>query len=95
MQTSIHKWTRRLVRLGILLIGVAVIAYLSISGYAAYKITHPIRRPVHTTPEPYGMTYENVAFPSVPDNVPLEGWFMELAGHAHHSRSARGRQRQG
>ena len=80
MHTSKHNWRKRLLRLGMLLAVLAVVAYLGISGYAAYKITHPAHRPVHTTPEPYGMAYENVAFPSVPDGVPIEGWFMDSPG---------------
>ena len=80
MQTPRHKWRRRLIRLGIVLASVALVTYLGISGYAAYRITHPIRRLVHTTPEPYGMIYENVTFPSVPDGISLKGWFIDSPG---------------
>ena len=80
MKSSQHKWRRRLIRLGIVLAIVVVVIYFGISSYAAYRITHPVRREVHTTPEPYGMAYENVAFTSVPDGVPIEGWFMDSPG---------------
>ncbi len=77
MQDPTHRWRKRLSRVGVTLFAIALIAYFGLSAYAAYKVTHPIRMPLHTTPEVYGMKYESVTFPSVPDGVLLKGWFID------------------
>lgn len=75
-----HKQRKRLLKFATLLAVLILLAYFTISGYAAYSITHPVRKPIHTSPEPYGMAYEDVTFPSVPDNIPLKGWFIDSPG---------------
>jgi len=80
MRRSTPKWRRGIVRLFGLLAAILVVVYFAISGYGAYRVTHPVRHPIHTTPEPYGMAYENVSFTSVPDGITLNGWFMDSPG---------------
>lgn len=67
-------------RLGLILATILIAAYFAISAYAAYKVTHPAHHPLHTTPEPYGMAYENVSFKSIPDNISLNGWYIDSPG---------------
>jgi dipeptidyl aminopeptidase/acylaminoacyl peptidase len=57
-----------------------VVAYFSVSIYAGYKLTRPVRRPLKTTPTQYGLTYEDVSFNSTIDNTPLKGWFVNPQG---------------
>lgn len=80
MRHRTNNRKRKLLKFGITLATLLLIVYFAISSYAAYRITHPIRRPVHTTPEPYGMAYENVTFQSVPDGITLNGWFIDSPG---------------
>ncbi len=80
MRRSTQRWRNRLVRLGGVLVAVFAVVYFVGSGYGAYRVTHPVRHPIHTSPEPYGMAYENVSFASVPDGIVLNGWFMDSPG---------------
>lgn len=62
-----------------LLVAVAVL-YLGVSLLVADRISRPLRRPLHTTPAAYGLPYEDVAFASAVDNVPLGGWYIDTPG---------------
>jgi pimeloyl-ACP methyl ester carboxylesterase len=64
-----------LVLLGV--IGLA--AYLGVGAYAATTMSHPIRQKLRGTPADLGLPYENVAFPSAEDHIPLKGWL--IGGH--------------
>jgi pimeloyl-ACP methyl ester carboxylesterase len=80
---NIHRARKRpnhLLRLVLWAIGLLVVAYLTMSAYGAYQLTHPVRWPPKTTPAAYGMQYESVTFNSVPDNIPLKGWFIDSPG---------------
>jgi uncharacterized protein len=72
--------TGRLRKLSLWIAGLLVLAYFAVSGYGAYAIAHPVRWPLKTTPAAYGMKYESVTFNSVPDGIPLKGWFVDSPG---------------
>ena len=57
-----------------LLAGVGV--YLGLGAYIANRVSRPIRQTLHTTPAEFGLAYENVAFTSTVDNIPLRGWLI-------------------
>jgi dipeptidyl aminopeptidase/acylaminoacyl peptidase len=65
--------------LAVLLVAVAVL-YAGVSLLVADRISRPLRRPLHTTPAAYGLQYEDVAFTSTEDNVPLSGWYIDTPG---------------
>jgi uncharacterized protein len=71
---------KRLRKPALWLAGLVIVAYFAVSGYGAYAITHPVRRPPKTTPAAYGMLYESVTFNSVPDNILLKAWFIDSPG---------------
>src|SRR5881275_78130 len=80
-QLRVRKRGRHIILRIALVVAVALaVAYLSVSIYAGYKLTHPVRRPLKTTPAQYGLTYENVSFNSTVDHTPLKGWFVNPAG---------------
>jgi hypothetical protein len=54
--------------------------YVGVSLLVADRISRPVRRPLHTTPAVYGLPYEDVAFTSAGDNVPLGGWYVDTPG---------------
>src|SRR5436853_632989 len=54
-----------------------LVAYMIVSGAIAYKLWHPVRHPLHTTPAQYGLKYEEVEFTSAGDVVPLKGWYID------------------
>jgi pimeloyl-ACP methyl ester carboxylesterase len=57
-----------------------VVTYVAVSVFVAYRIWHPVRKALHTTPAAYGLTYEEVRFPSAGDGIPLKGWFIDSPG---------------
>ena len=59
-----------------LLVAISLVAYLGVGAYAATTMSHPIRQPLRGTPADLGLPYENVAFPSTVDNIPLHGWLI-------------------
>jgi fermentation-respiration switch protein FrsA (DUF1100 family) len=45
----------------------------------AYLSTHPVRRPLRSTPDDYGLPFEDIVFPSR-DGMRLSGWFVPFPG---------------
>ncbi|HMA35998.1 MAG TPA: alpha/beta fold hydrolase [Chloroflexia bacterium] len=71
---------RRIVlRVAGVLLALSLLGYLSICAYAADRFSHPIRQPVGQCRD-YGLTCEDVQFPSTEDRVLLRGWFIAGAG---------------
>ncbi len=60
---------------------------VGISVYVGTSLVHPVRESIDTTPEAVGLLYENVEFPSQPDNLTLSGWWVgaQKEGKIHES----------
>jgi len=80
--------------------GAAVVALLtifSIAAWVAYQLTGVKRLPVYGHPSQFGLTYEDVVFPSRRDRIPLCGWYLPtpqdgrciilIQGQEHHRNS--------
>lgn len=65
-------WIRRLLWLAVL----AVVAYFVISGWSAFSLTRPDRKPVVESPVLKGLTHQNVTFWSRRDRTDLKGWYF-------------------
>ena len=59
---------------------VVLLAYAGVSLVVAETLTKPYRRPLATSPAAFGLVYEDVAFPSTGDRIPLRGWFLPAPG---------------
>src|SRR5690242_12790228 len=70
---------RALGRLMMALAVFSLISYVAVCAYAADRFSHPIRQPVGQCHD-YGLTCEDVQFPSTVDAVPLRGWFISGTG---------------
>lgn len=80
---GIEKQARSRRRMGPLLavtLLVLLSAYLLVCGVAADRLSQAYRRPLGTTPAAYGLPYEEVAFMSAVDAVPLKGWLIGTPG---------------
>ena len=66
--------------LAIAIVMLLPIAYLGISTVVADKLSKPTRKSLTSNPAALEMRYENVQFNSVPDNVPLKGWYVDSPG---------------
>ena len=60
----------------ILLLILILVAYLGVSSYGAVTVMKISRVPLEQSPATVGLTYEDIAFPSRVDNVPLKGWYI-------------------
>ena len=70
---------RALGRLALALTVFSLISYFAVCAYAADRFSHPIRQPVGQCRD-YGLTCEDVQFPSTEDGVVLRGWFIGGTG---------------
>ena len=70
---------RALGRLAGALVLFSLVSYGIICAYAADRFSHPIRQPVGQCRD-YGLTCEDVQFPSTEDGVLLRGWFIPGTG---------------
>ena len=75
------RWRDRRVRIALLAaVVLAALAYPLVSLVVAERLTKPYRRPLVSSPAVFDLHYEDVAFPSAVDAVPLRGWFLPAAG---------------
>ena len=75
------RWRDRRVRIALLAaVVLAALAYPAVSLLVAERLTKPYRRPLASSPAVFDLHYEDVAFPSALDAVPLRGWFLPVAG---------------
>ena len=75
------RWRDRRVRIGLLTaVVLAALAYPGVSLVVADRLTKPYRRPLASSPAVFGLSYEDVTFPSAVDAVPLRGWFLPVGG---------------
>jgi len=63
-------------KLLIAVILVVLIVFIGISGYLGYSMTRLERVPLERNPGALGLTYENVSFQSIDDELTLRGWFL-------------------
>jgi pimeloyl-ACP methyl ester carboxylesterase len=71
---------------GLGLVALLGLAYLAICGYMALSLTQPDRHAFVSAAEQYGLSYENVEFPSRVDGVSLKGWLLLPAEGVAHRR---------
>ncbi len=74
-----------------------LLAILGISAWVAHNMTLVRRFPVYGHPSQFGLTYEDVTFPSRKDRIPLRGWYLPsqldnrciilVQGQEHHRNS--------
>jgi fermentation-respiration switch protein FrsA (DUF1100 family) len=57
-----------------------LLTYAGLSVYMADRLSRPLRQPLVGTPATFGLTYEDVAFRSSDDQVPLKGWLIDSPG---------------
>ncbi|HEV7701846.1 MAG TPA: alpha/beta fold hydrolase [Candidatus Paceibacterota bacterium] len=57
-------------------VGLLIFGIVGISSYAAYKLTHPSRETIDSTPEIVGLNFQDVSFQSEKDNTTLTGWWI-------------------
>ncbi len=58
----------------------AAVGYSGVSMFVADRLTKPYRRPLASSPDVFGLTYEHVTFSSAVDDIALRGWFLPAAG---------------
>ena len=76
-----RRWRDRRVRTALpVAVVLAALAYPAVSLVVAERLTKPYRRPLVSSPAVFDLHYEDVAFPSAVDAVPLRGWFLPVAG---------------
>jgi uncharacterized protein len=54
-----------------------VVIFVGISAYLGYTMTRVERVPLTENPGAMGLTYENVSFPSLDEDITLRGWFLQ------------------
>ncbi|HEX9069410.1 MAG TPA: alpha/beta fold hydrolase, partial [Ktedonobacterales bacterium] len=67
---------RRAIGLFVTIAAVATFGYAGISTYIAYSLAYEAPKPVVGSPADYGLTYQEVTFPSRVDHIMLRGWFI-------------------
>jgi fermentation-respiration switch protein FrsA (DUF1100 family) len=67
------KWWLKTI---IAVVAIIVIAFLGMSVYVGYTATRVERVPIEESPADLGLEYEDVAFPSIIDNLDLRGWYL-------------------
>ena len=67
------KWW---LKLGLALILVMAIAFLGISGFLGYPMTKVERVPIEENPSFLALTYEDVSFSSMDEELTLRGWYL-------------------
>ena len=69
------KW---FLRIGLPLIIVVVVAFLGISVFLGHSMTTVERVPIEGNPALLGLSYEEVSFPSIDDDLTLHGWYLPV-----------------
>jgi fermentation-respiration switch protein FrsA (DUF1100 family) len=66
------KWLKIILSLIVFL----AVVFVGVSAYLGYSMTRVARVPVTGSPADYGLTYEDVSFPSLYKGLTLHGWFL-------------------
>ena len=69
-------WIYKLVVRFLLISGLLMLAYSSISAYVAMRIVYAPPQPVIQTPAAFGLSFREITFPSREDHLALRGWFI-------------------
>ena len=69
------KW---FLRIGLPLILVVVVAFLGISVFLGHSMTAVERVPIEGNPALLGLSYEEVSFTSIDDDLTLHGWYLPV-----------------
>jgi len=67
---------KKVIKAIVITIVVLLCIYFGISGYMASALTNLERVLVTESPSSYGLSYEEVSFPSRVDNLTLRGWYI-------------------
>jgi hypothetical protein len=70
----LKKW----LKIALAFVFTVAIVFVGISGYLGYSMTRVPRVPLKENPGVYGLTYEDVAFPSMDKGLILRGWFIPV-----------------
>lgn len=71
------KFNRKIVILIVVLLIITISAgLLSISIYAGWALTHPIKKVHDRTPKEYQLQFEDISFKSKGDDILLNGWWI-------------------
>ncbi len=57
-----------------------IVFYVGLSGYAATRLVRVERLPLVITPKDFGLSYEDVVFPSDIDALRIKGWYIPAEG---------------
>ena len=69
-----NKWLIALLLFFLLIVSIPAVAV----GVLAFRYTHPPKKTLHTTPGSFGLSYQDVSFPSQEDDhVTLRGWLIQ------------------
>lgn len=71
---------KRWARITLSVVLAVLVIFVGISAYLGYSMTRVQRVPLAEDPSTVGLAYEDVAFPSIDENLTLRGWL--LAGNA-------------
>jgi fermentation-respiration switch protein FrsA (DUF1100 family) len=70
---------RYLAQMLLIVLALIILGSIGISTFVGWSLTHPERKPIDETPDKYGVSYEDVRFPSQIDQVSLAGWWIPHA----------------
>jgi fermentation-respiration switch protein FrsA (DUF1100 family) len=71
---------KKLLKIVLALVVLLVVVFIGVSAYLGYSMTRVERVPVEGSPAQYGLTYQDVSFPSLYKNLVLRGWFLPAEG---------------
>jgi fermentation-respiration switch protein FrsA (DUF1100 family) len=74
--TSGQQRARRLVAGLLIVTGLATLLYTTICLYGATQLVYAPQLPITKTPAAYGLSFQDVSFPSRIDHVQLQGWYI-------------------
>ena len=74
--TSGQQRARRLVAGLLIVTGLATLLYTTICLYGATQLVYAPQLPITKTPAAYGLSFQDVSFPSRSDHVQLQGWYI-------------------
>ncbi len=64
----------------LVLIALAVAGVFGVSANVGWQLTHPVRKPLDSTPQSVGLPFKDVVFNSRGDGLNLKGWLIPAPG---------------
>lgn len=74
MKKNMKKW----LKLGLVILLIVIMIFLGISAYLGCSMTRAERVSIEGNPGQYGLTYKDVAFMSVDEDLTLRGWYLPV-----------------